>query len=42
MLLAKPKFVEEVRAALTEAIGYSFRRGTATTIEIVGIQDYTI
>ena len=42
MLLAKPKFVEEVRAALTETIGHSFRRGAATTVEIVGIQDYTI
>ena len=47
--LAKPKFVEEVRAALTAAnlpahqyVGHSFRRGAATTAAMVGIQDSSI
>jgi len=47
--LSKPKFVKEVRAALTAAklpahnfAGHSFRRGAATTAAMVGIQDSTI
>ena len=47
--LAKPKFVVEVRSVLTAAnlpahqfVGYSFRRGAATTAAMAGIQDSTI
>ena len=47
--LSKPRFVKEVRAALTAAklpahkfAGHSFRRGAATTAAMAGIQDSTI
>ena len=46
---SKPRFVKEVRAALTAEnlparnfAGHSFRRGAATTAAMVGIQDSTI